>query len=80
MVESGISEQPLLYRATEVAKMLGLGRSTVFAMMASGQLPTVRIGRAVRIPRAGLERWLREQTGDPDPDPGTATRPARAAA
>ena len=55
---------PLLLRATEVAALLGLGRSTVFALMASGQLPTVRVGRAVRVPRAGLERWISQQTGE----------------
>ena len=34
----------------------------MFAMVAAGELPCVRIGRAVRIPREALERWVREQT------------------
>ena len=54
--------QPLLLRSGEVAKLLGLGRSTVFAMLAAGELPVVRIGRSVRVPRVALERWVDERT------------------
>jgi len=37
--------EPLLLKATEAAKLLALGRSKVFAMVAAGLLPSVRIGR-----------------------------------
>lgn len=52
----------LLMRANEVAAALGVGRATAYELMASGKLPTVRIGRSVRVPRAELERWIRRQT------------------
>ena len=54
--------EPLLLKASEAGKLLGLGRSKVFAMVAAGELPVVRIGRSVRIPRQALERWIRDQT------------------
>ena len=54
--------EPLLLRAGEVATLLGLGRSTVFALLAAGELPVVRIGRSVRVPRVALERWVDERT------------------
>ena len=54
--------EPLLLKATEAAKLLGLGRSKVFAMVAAGELPVIRIGRSVRIPRQALERWIRDRT------------------
>ena len=54
--------EPLLLKATEAGKLLGLGRSKVFAMVAAGELPAIRIGRSVRIPRQALERWIRDQT------------------
>ena len=54
--------EPLLLRAPEVARLLGLGRSKVFAMVAAGELPVIRIGRSVRIPRQALERWIRDET------------------
>jgi excisionase family DNA binding protein len=54
--------EPLLLKAGDVAKLLGLGRSKVFAMLALGELPVIRMGRSVRVPRASLERWIAEHT------------------
>ena len=64
MTEPRTHEAPLLLRAEEAAKLLSLGRTTVFQMMASGELPCVRFGRAVRVPRASVERWVRERSGE----------------
>jgi excisionase family DNA binding protein len=54
--------EPPLLKAGDVAKLLGLGRSKVFAMLAVGELPVIRIGRSVRVPRAALEDWIAEHT------------------
>ena len=54
--------EPLLLKAGDVAKLLGLGRSKVFAMLTVGELPVIRIGRSVRVPRAALEGWIAERT------------------
>ncbi len=66
--------EPLLLRTDDVARALGLGRSTVFALMAAGELPVVRIGRSVRVPRAALERWIDERT-DHDANHGDVQGP-----
>jgi excisionase family DNA binding protein len=60
--EGGHAMEPLLLKAGDVAKLLGLGRSKVFAMLAVGELPVIRIGRSVRVPRAALEHWIAEHT------------------
>ncbi len=57
----------LLLRAEEVAKALGLGRSKVYELMATGNLPTVRIGRAVRVPADALRNWVAARTRDGAP-------------
>ena len=57
----GMGENWLL-RADEVAEALGIGRTKTNEMLASGELPVVRIGRAVRVPRDLLEAWVRERT------------------
>ncbi|MDQ6947320.1 MAG: helix-turn-helix domain-containing protein [Actinomycetota bacterium] len=58
-VASNLEEiEPLLLRITEVATTLGLGRTKVFALVRSGELPVVRIGRSVRVPRAALQDWV----------------------
>ena len=53
---------PLLIDSREVARLLGLGRTKVFQMMLRGEVPTVRIGRSVRVPREGLVAWVAKQT------------------
>src|SRR5438128_965052 len=45
-------------RAEEVARTLGLSRSKIYQMMSGGALPTVRVGRAVRVPKAELRDWV----------------------
>lgn len=64
--------ESMLLRAGEVAELLGLGRTKVFEMLAAGELPTVRIGRCVRVPRSELEAWVRSIT----PSPILSTLPA----
>jgi len=54
--------EPLLIRAEEAARLLGLGRSKVFQMIAAGELPVVRLGRSVRVPKAELVRWIESRT------------------
>lgn len=49
---------PLLLRAEEVARLLGLGRTKIYEMMASGELPTILIGRARRVPHKKLLEWI----------------------
>jgi excisionase family DNA binding protein len=54
--------EKLLLKADEVARRLSLGRATVYLMMASGELPTLRKGRAVRVPVRALQEWIERQT------------------
>lgn len=47
-----------LLRANEVARLLNVGRSTVYELIARRELPVIRIGRLVRVPRLALEEWI----------------------
>lgn len=42
----------------QLAEYLSLGRDKVYAMLAAGQLPAVKLGRTYRTPRKALEEWL----------------------
>lgn len=53
--------EKLLLKPTEVAEVLRIGRSLVYTMLATGELPSVRVGRCIRIPTESLERWLKTQ-------------------
>jgi excisionase family DNA binding protein len=47
--------RPILVTACEAARLLALGRSTVYGLIAAGEIPTVHIGRSMRIAVADLE-------------------------
>ncbi len=51
-----------LLRADEVARVLGIGRSKTYELIARGELPSLRIGRLVRVPRHALEQWIADHT------------------
>ena len=56
-----LDDQRLLLRIPEAAEVLGIGRSTLYELMATGEIPVVRIGRAVRIPRIAIADWVDSQ-------------------
>ena len=43
--------QPLAYRVNEFCRVVGLGRTTVYSLIADGTLPTVKIRGRRLIPR-----------------------------
>jgi excisionase family DNA binding protein len=53
---------PLLVTIRAAAKILALGESTVYAMVASGELPHVAVGRAKRITITAIEEWIARNT------------------
>ena len=52
----------LLLRAEEAASLLGIGRSKVYELIATGELPVVTVGRSRRVNRLALERWIEAHT------------------
>ena len=50
------SEEVLTPR--EAWELLQVGRNAFYEAVARGEIPHVRIGRSIRVPRAALERWL----------------------
>jgi excisionase family DNA binding protein len=54
--------EKLLLTPAEVAATLGIGRTRVYEMLARGELPQMRIGRSIRVPRHALARWVDERS------------------
>jgi excisionase family DNA binding protein len=50
-------EQPFL-TVKELAELLRVSRRTAYLLVQSGQMPSVRVGGSIRIPRAALVRQL----------------------
>ena len=57
---------PLVYTIDQVARMLAADRKTVYALVHSGELYAVRLGRALRVPRAALDHFLRPEQAGPE--------------
>ncbi len=51
----------LLLKPTEVTELLGIGRSLVYELIAQGQIPSIRLGRCIRVRRDALQKWIEEQ-------------------
>lgn len=50
----------MLLTVRDVAVALQIGRTRTYALLRSGEIPVIRVGRAVRVPRDGLCRWIEE--------------------
>jgi excisionase family DNA binding protein len=57
--------EPMLLRIEEAARLLAISRATLYPMLGR-QIPVVRIGRAVRVPRGELERFLASAVDTPE--------------
>jgi len=57
--------QPLLLHVSEVCDLTGYSKAHVHRLIARGELACVRSGRAVRVPRGSLLRWIAAQSGEP---------------
>lgn len=54
----------LLLRPTEAAEAIGIGRSKVYELLASGELPSIRIGGSVRVPLEQLRAWIERKSAE----------------
>lgn len=48
----------LLLTVEEAAERLGIGKTLAWGLVWDGVLPSVRLGRCVRIPLRALEDWI----------------------
>ena len=53
-------EPALLLKVEDAARLLGVGRTTLFELIGQGRIQTVRVGRRRLVVRAGLKRFVEE--------------------
>jgi excisionase family DNA binding protein len=53
--------EKLLLKPSEVFSAIGVSRAKGYAMLAAGELPSIRIGRSVRVPLVDLRVWVEQQ-------------------
>lgn len=71
-----MSTDKLLISVEEAAQLLDVGRSTVYDLLRTRAIPSVRIGRCRRIPVTGLRAYIAdlESQGWLDNDPALEYR------
>lgn len=52
--------EQMLLRVSEVGQIIGLGKSKTYELIASGEIPSVRLGKSLRVPSDALKRWIGE--------------------
>jgi len=60
--EPASARVPMLLTVRDVEAELQLGRTRTYELLRSGSIPVIRVGRAVRVPRDALRRWVDEHT------------------
>lgn len=53
-----MKDEPLTMTVTECAKRLGIGRNSAYEAVSRGEIPVVRIGKRLLVPKVALERLL----------------------
>ena len=65
-----------LLKSDEVAEILKVSRSFAYLLMKRGDIPTVRIGSAVRVRYEDLEWYINKKALQNGPDSGNASTPS----
>ncbi|RJG57282.1 DNA-binding protein [Sphingobium terrigena] len=54
---------PICVRVNEAARMISVGRTKLYELIAAGEVETVKLGKATRITTASLHDLVRRQRG-----------------
>ncbi|BBZ96184.1 hypothetical protein BRDID11004_29090 [Bradyrhizobium diazoefficiens] len=58
-MEKGSNEDKrLVYEVPEAGALLGLGRNASYEAAKRGDIPTIRIGKLIRVPKAAFDQML----------------------
>lgn len=60
--KGGNGMQTELLRPRDLSQSLGVSTNRVYQLIAAGEIPSCRVGGAIRIPRQAWEDWLLAQS------------------
>lgn len=56
-----LSPEPICERVNDAARMIGVGRTKLYELIASGEIEAIKIGNSTRITTASLHELVRRQ-------------------
>ena len=66
----------LLYSVAEAASLLGVGRTYMFRLIATGEVESIKVGKLRKIPHDALGRYIDQQRpGQPATGASTGRQP-----
>ncbi|WFU36299.1 helix-turn-helix domain-containing protein [Bradyrhizobium brasilense] len=58
MQDGSKEDKRLVYEVPEAGALLGLGRNASYEAAKRGDIPTIRIGKLIRVPKAAFDQML----------------------
>ena len=55
--------EPICVRINDAARMIGVGRTKLYELIADGEVKTVKLGKSTRVITASLHRLVMRQRG-----------------
>ena len=62
--EGGTSVDTLLLKPIEVGEQLRVSRAKAYELIASGQIPSIKVGSSVRVSSDALREWISKKAGE----------------
>ena len=55
---TSLQDCPIVMTPIEAARILGCGRNSIYNLLKSGQLKSVRVGKLIKITKSAIEEYL----------------------
>ena len=55
--------EPLAVRIPQAARLIGIGRSTIYQFINAGEIETIKVGRSTLIPTDSLRDFIQRRRG-----------------
>ena len=65
MAYPALNRRSDLLTVQEAAEYLRISKDLAYELIARKELPHVRLGRVIRVPKFGLEQWIAREAGLP---------------
>lgn len=59
-----LAPEPICVRVNDAARMIGVGRTKLYELIAAGEVETVKLGKATRVTTVSLHDLIKRRRGE----------------